>query len=58
MTMTQDMSRRSRLYAAARAEVLAEVADLAVGDKTRDACLLLIEEHLENNGIIRDWVGA
>lgn len=35
-----------------------EIADLAVSEKTRDASLMRIEEWLENQGIIRDWIGS
>lgn len=37
---------------------LLEVAELAIGEKTRDASLLLIEDLLEQHGIVRDWIGS
>lgn len=45
-------------YAQGYRAAMEEIADLAVSDKTRDACLFQIEQWLENQNIKRDWVGA
>lgn len=44
---------RSRYQAA-----LEDVAEIIVGGKTRDEALLMLEEFLEDHGIVREWIGG